>query len=183
MSIWDQNRVTMGTPKITATSMVSSGLLPPTSTRTNMPPPSAAAPYLDPYEHAAAFGHDLPADEKNFAMLQYDQTSEVYAFIRAVPSRPDRPVVIHLVNWSDQPLPLNLRLDPQRLLAADNLDITLLTPTSYNHADHVQAEKQKDYSRLLHATQLPIIRESSALRIDIPQLRTWAILVVKPLYP
>ena len=56
---------------------------------------------------------------------------KVTALIRAVPGEPDAAVVVHLVDWSDEPRAFKVRLDAERFFGERAMRVRLLRPAAY----------------------------------------------------
>ncbi len=139
----------------------------------------AAREYLDGYEYAGAVGKgircDLYGDPGPPICLPSDHPG-LFAFLRAKPNLPEAPVVVHLVDWSDQPQPAVVKLDLPRIVKAGPDCATLLTPPPYEKALHVKADRSGEYAAL--KTQTPL-KTGPDGGIRIPALRPWGILVLR----
>ncbi len=62
---------------------------------------------------------------------------------------------------------------------ADKLTFTLLTPVAYDKQQHAIAEKTKDYSKLVGRQKLSSRVVNGQVRIEVPTLSPWGVLVVK----
>jgi len=141
----------------------------------------AEAALLDGYELAAATGGTIedqawsPA-EAPVAVL--GPSSRVFAFSRALPGRPDAPIVVHLIDCSASPRPFTISLNPATLFAERPLRLSLLTPRPYDAAAHEQAESTKDFAPLVHER---VLAEGKVTACEVPALGPWALLVIRPL--
>ncbi|HMP75732.1 MAG TPA: FN3 associated domain-containing protein [Kiritimatiellia bacterium] len=102
--------------------------------------------------------------------------TDVHAFVRAIPGDTNAPVVVHLVDWSENPHPTSLSIDPIRFFGNQPVLYRLLTPAPYDEQAHSTAEKLKDYNPLVQETIL-----GSGVRdtIELPALKPWGVLVVE----
>ncbi|TVS14834.1 MAG: hypothetical protein EA424_18130 [Planctomycetaceae bacterium] len=137
------------------------------------------AGFLDGYAEAFACGGDIVdtrwLDNLPPITLLADG---VYAWARAVPGESDQPVVIHLVDWRDQPQPFRLSLRPQAFFGSQPLRLRLFTPMlPYDQPTHDRAFESGDYSPLVQETVLAAGYINS---VEIPALEPWAMLVVQP---
>jgi hypothetical protein len=138
----------------------------------------ANAPYLDNYEEAAVFGPGL--EETRYGgtppvtILGNDRAC---AITRVVPGRQDLAAVIHLIDWSESPAPLNVRINQQRFSDQSALSVRLLTPPPFTPEQHQQAQESKDYASLATESTLEIDAEGS---LTLPALNPWGMLVVNP---
>jgi len=139
----------------------------------------AARELLDGYAYAGAVGKGIPCDLYGQAgppvRLPADRP-DLFACLRAKLGRPKAPVVVHLVDWSDQPKPAVVTLDSKRIATEGPVRAVLVTPTPYDKAGHVKAEQTGDYAPLRTETPLRIEPDG---RIRLPALRPWGILVVR----
>ena len=101
----------------------------------------------------------------------------VYAIIRAVPQQYDQPIVVHLVDWSENPEPFEVSLNPARFFNQNPLNIKLLVPASYNRVDHQNAEHTKSYQIL---SKNMVLKGGYTSLIHIPKLMPWGVLVIEP---
>jgi hypothetical protein len=117
---------------------------------------------IDGYEDAAFL---LPgmADERypTDPPMSLSNAGEVAAIARAVPGRPEAPVVIHLVDWRAKPQPITMKLLPRRFVSDESLQAELLRPGS-------------------PATRLDCRTSDTHTSVQIPPLDPWGVVVVKP---
>ena len=101
----------------------------------------ANAALLDGYEEAAVTGAG-PEDSRLAELPPVHLrggSRQVVAVVRALPGRPQAPVVVHLIDWAPQPEPFTLVLDPRRFFGDVPLRVRLLTPALYDAAVHARA--------------------------------------------
>ena len=139
----------------------------------------ANADCFDGYEEAAAVGADLASDPAGGPPpVRIVGSENVCAVVRAVPGMADLPVVVHLVDWSDEPAPFTLVLNPLRFHGQRPLKLRLLTPSAYSKREHDDAEKTGDYSRLCQCMPLASGYSTS---VQVPALAPWGMVIVEPL--
>lgn len=115
---------------------------------------------IDGYEDAAFLVpglHDerYPTDPP----MALSNSGDVAAFARAVPGKPDAPVVIHLIDWRADPQPITLTLLSRRFARQGALRAELLQPGK-------PATRLDDRATATHTT------------FEIPRLNPWGLLVV-----
>lgn len=134
--------------------------------------------YLDGYEYAGALGRDIDCTlYGDRPPLRLPDESQVRAVVRAVPGRQDAPVVIHLVDWSDDPRPLKLTLDPAALFGDRPLEMKLLVPKAYDEKSHQAAEEAHSYAPLSKTIS---IEGGYVTSVDIPALKPWGLVIIEP---
>jgi hypothetical protein len=140
------------------------------------------AEVLDGYEHAGVFSAgdtvDSPYDGAPPVMVL--GSSRVFASVRAVPGGSERPVAIHLVDWSGKPEPFDLLLRPERFFADRPLRCELWTPAPYEEGSHSRAAETKDYGSLV---QKRAIAAGAITQVSIDRIEPYGILVLSPLQP
>lgn len=142
----------------------------------------ASAEVLDGYEHAGVFSpggmNDHPYAETPPVTVVGPPT--VYASLRAVPGGTDRPVAVHLVDWSEKPAPFGLLFQPGRIFGDRPVRYELWTPAPYDEAAHRQAAETGDYAALVRKE---VLATGGVTQIEIDRLDPWGILVLVPLAP
>lgn len=139
------------------------------------------AAFLDEYSDAFATGGDI-IDERWLDALPpvqpVDAAGEVFAFARAVPGDSEAPVVVHLVDWREEPQAFGLSLRPQAFFGERPLRLRLFTPVlPHDWEAHDAAYRSGDYSGLVREVELA---RGYASTVEIPALTPWGILVVDP---
>ena len=138
----------------------------------------ANAGYLDGYEEAAAVGADIDSGPAvGQPPVRIVGSEDVCAVVRAVPGRADLPAVVHLVDWSDEPAPFTLVLNPLRFHGQRPLKLRLLTPSAYSKREHDDAQKTGEYSSLCQCTPLASGYRAS---VQVPALAPWGLVIVEP---
>jgi len=139
----------------------------------------ANAALLDGYEDAAVAIPETVDDRYGDApaVRLLGGSGQVCASVRCLPGQPNTPVAVHLVDWSDQPKPFTLALDPRRLHGDRPVRVRLLTPSAYDKAAHDAAEKTRSYGALSQTRPLP---SGHMTMFEIPALNPWGIVVVEP---
>jgi hypothetical protein len=138
----------------------------------------ANAPYLDGYEYAGALGPGISCDlYGEDGPVQLSAGSPVCAVARAIPGAAKAAVVVHLVDFSDDPQPFGLTLNPSAFFGEKPLKLTLLAPAPYDKSRHAEAEATRSYGALSKATPL---EGGYATGVSLPALRPWGLLVVEP---
>ena len=139
----------------------------------------ASASLLDGYEEAAV-GGGLLTDGRWTAstapVTVFAGGRRVYSFTRALPGKPNAPVVTHLVDWSGEPQSLTVSLNPEALFAGRPVRISLITPKPYDRQAHVAAFDSHDYAPLVVET---VLGDGWATTVQVPPLRPWGLLVVR----
>ncbi|MCK4627030.1 MAG: hypothetical protein KAV00_17085, partial [Phycisphaerae bacterium] len=143
----------------------------------------ANAALLDGYEDAAAAGKGISDSRYRVnppvSFRFKGGSGEVRAFVRAVPGSKDKPIVIHLVEWSDKPEPFMLTLSNNRFFKDKVLAIELLVPAAYDGKIHKAAEKSKNFTSLLRKTGVRWFTTDDFTDVRIPALSPWGILVIR----
>ena len=138
----------------------------------------ASSQYLDGYEYAGAFGAGIECNLfGDDPPVRIADNSRVCAIMRAVPARSDGAVVVHLVDWSDNPRPFRLTLNPAAIFGDKALKMKLLVPAAYDKATHEKAEETRSYEALSKTIPLEGGYVSS---VSVPALKPWGLLVVEP---
>lgn len=138
----------------------------------------ASAAWLDGYEEAAVTGPGV--EESRYGdtpPAEFSGNAPVYAVVRAVPERPDLPVAIHVVDWSDAPAPTTLRLNLPALGITGEPKALLLAPAPYAEETHAATESAGEYEPL--AVQTPLIPDSEG-RCTLPPMTPWGIVLIQP---
>lgn len=136
------------------------------------------AAYLDGYEDAAFAIPELADDRTPLAPLGIvGGSAGLNLLVRAVPGKPDAPVVIHCLDMADVPKPFHLCLDPARLFGQRPVTIDLLVPAPYARDAHRLAEQTKDFAPLVVRTRLAVGRVTEC---DVPAVSPWGLLVIAP---
>jgi len=141
----------------------------------------AQADLLDGYVTAAAGGGMVDDDRwaaQSAPVTVGSASTRAFAFTRVMPGRPDAPIVVHLVDWSGEPKPFTISLNPDVLFAGRPYRITLITPKPYDRAAHQAAFDSRDYSSLVDETP---VASGPVTTCQIPVLRPWGLLVLRPL--
>lgn len=141
-----------------------------------------AASYLDGYEDAADIGDGLK-DRRQDGQPPVEipgTAKSVYAIVRAKPGQATAPVVVHLVDWSDHPQAVVLRLRKASFFKASGLAVQLLTPAPYDQASHEHAEATKNYSALIDTQTLKTATDGDFVVVTVPAVAPWGMLVVTP---
>lgn len=138
----------------------------------------ACSQYLDGCEYAGAFGAGIECKlYGGDPPVRLPEGSEVFAVVRAAPGQSNGPVVVHLVDWSDEPRPFRISLNPMAFFGNRALKTKLLVPTSYDEAVHEKADQTRSYEALAKT----IATESGyATTVSVPALKPWGILVIEP---
>jgi len=138
----------------------------------------ASSQYLDGYEYAGAFGEGIDCSlYGDDPPVRLADGSRVCAIVRAVPARSDSAVVVHLVDWSDNPRPFRLILNPATIFGDKALKMRLLVPAPYDKAEHEKAEHTRSYDALSKTVPLESGYVSS---VSVPALNPWGLLVIEP---
>ncbi|MBN1342514.1 MAG: hypothetical protein JXQ73_07530 [Phycisphaerae bacterium] len=140
----------------------------------------AVARYLDEYEDAAVAGAGLQETRygSKSPVRLVGGTGQVRAFVRAIPARPDAPIVIHLVEWANESKPFTLELRSATFSAGKLPEMTLHVPSPYDKEVHATADRTNDYSPLSKATRLTPTVQADYTVVSIPALNPWGIVVV-----
>ena len=140
----------------------------------------ANADVLDGYEEAAVGGYDLQDTRfgTDAPVSVEGGSGKLSAFVRAKPGDAKAPVAIHLVE-KEKGAAATLRLSTARFFGKQKFKVTLREPLPYDAAQHAQAEKDKNYRRLIRQTVLPTTIDGASTFISLPPLKPWGILVVE----
>jgi hypothetical protein len=136
---------------------------------------------LDGYETAAVSGGMIEDDRwsaDNKPLTVFSENPRVFAFARALPGQANAPVVVHLVDWSGDPQACTVSLNPNTLFGGRPLDISLVMPKPYDRDDHRAAVETGEYGALVQKLRLA---RGHVTTCQLPPLRPWAMLVVRPL--
>jgi hypothetical protein len=118
--------------------------------------------FFDGYEDAAFLLPGL-TDDRYAAEppISLSDAGDVAAVARAIPGKPRTPVVVHVVDWRNDPKPITAKLDSRRFFARGSLQAELLRPGS-------------------PATRLACDTKDTHTSLEIPPLDPWGIVVVTP---
>lgn len=136
---------------------------------------------LEGYEDAFAIGNGI--DDERYPsgsepLVLKDAADGVFAFLRARPGQPDAPVVIHLIDWRDQPRPVCVAVRPEAFFGSRPLRFRLFTPVlPYDKAAHDRAFDTGDYDALVKESGVGLDADNT---IQLPGLKPWGILIVEP---
>jgi hypothetical protein len=134
--------------------------------------------YLDDYEQAEASGYGVPLKEQPAAAaVCVAGGGKISVNVRALPGKRDASVVVHLVDWSKEPAPFKLILEPERFFGDQPLRVRLLRPKPYDRAAHEAAEETASFQSL---SQEMLLAEGRRTSVEIPALEPWGLLVVEP---
>ena len=134
--------------------------------------------YLNGHEQAEASGYGVRREQQPQAgAVRVVGGEKVAVRVRALPGKRDAPVVVHLVDWSDEPAPFKLMLEPGPFFGDRPLRIRVLQPKPYDRAAHQAAEETGQFESLCQEMALSEGRHTS---VDIPALSPWGIVVVEP---
>jgi hypothetical protein len=160
----------------------------------------ASGHLLHGYDDAGAWGPGIP-DEIRYGQLAPlrvgGNAGDYYAFLRARAGDADAPVVVHLVDWNPESRAVELYLRPDAFFPGRGLRVTLRTPAAYDAGMHAGAEYKAQamrasddqplgiahrdaYANLVERAELPVVREGPLVRVQLPVLRPWGMLVVEP---
>jgi hypothetical protein len=138
----------------------------------------ANAKYLDGYEEGAAFGKGVTNPNDTNPAVTVD-AENVYAITRVLPGKADAATVVHLVDWREETKPLSVTLDARQFYGDKGLKVKLVTPIEYNKAMHRQAEKARDYSKLVESVDLQVESKDGKSVVNVPAISPWALLIVE----
>lgn len=138
----------------------------------------SCASYLDGYEDAAFLIPEATDERYPVAPLWVCGGSDnLSLFVRAMPGKPDAPVVIHCLDSSDTPRPFRLRINPARFFGDRPVTIDLLAPPPYERNAHDRAEQSKDFSSLATRRRLAA---GYVTEVDVPGMQPWGLIVIAP---
>ena len=139
------------------------------------------ARFLDDYSGAYVAGcgvQDGNGRDEPQPLRLLDTARGVLASVRAVAEDPAAPLVIHLIDWRDEPQPFSLSVRPQAFFGSAPLQFRLFTPVEpYDAAAHERAFRTGDYAPLVRQQELARGWEST---LRLPALTPWGVLVVQP---
>jgi hypothetical protein len=136
------------------------------------------AEYLDGYEYAGALGAGLSCDLYGDEMpVELHGGGRVCAVLRALPGKVDAPVVVHLIDWSEEPQPFELSLSPGAFFGGRPLKVKLLKPATFDKARHARAEQSQSYGGLVETAAL---EGGYTATLSLPAVTPWALLVIEP---
>lgn len=120
------------------------------------------AEFFDGYEDAAAFGpHVEDARHAAAPPVSVDARAGIYVFARAVPGRPEAPVVMHLMHMDDRPQTFSTTWRTHALFG--------------DRPVRVEWREPGREPRRLEVRHAP-----GKATVDIEQLELWGLLIVKP---
>jgi hypothetical protein len=152
--------------------------------------------HLDRYCTAGAFGPGMEDDRYGELppVVPGEGADSLYVFLRAVPGQPEAPVVIHLVDWNNVPLPAILKLRSKAYFDGKSLKVDLLVPGRYVREEHEKAEKRAQqmrepgrrlgpaqaaaYEPLVKKSTLRVQYENGYAIVELPALEPWGMLIV-----
>jgi hypothetical protein len=138
----------------------------------------ANSKYLDGYEYVGGVGPELAgAWQEGGPPLDLLDSRPVCAVLRAIPGRASAPVVVHLVDWSPDPQPIRLSLDPTFFFGELPIQCRLLQPLPYEQTQHQEAEASGSYQPLVETRSLPGGYQTS---LQLPAAAPWLLLVIEP---
>ena len=138
----------------------------------------ASRDYLDGYEYAGAVGPGIECPLcAGDPPVRTPAGSQLCAIVRAIPGRTDGAVAVHLVDWSAEPKPQRLVLNPQAFFGSKALKMRLLTPRVYEPSGHEKAARTGDYGSLAQTTPL---EDGYITCVSLPVLKPWGILIIEP---
>ncbi len=141
----------------------------------------ANALVMDGYEEAAAFGKGIEDDRFGDAPpVEIVGSEAVFAVVRVVPGDTSKPVAVHLIDWSDTPGPLVIRLNAARFWDDRPVLAELRTPAPYDRGAHVTAEETGDFSALVETVA---VTPEPGGTVRLPAIEPWGILVLVPETP
>jgi len=118
--------------------------------------------FFDGYEDAAFLLPGLTDDRYvTEPPMSLSDASDVAAIARAVPGEPEAPVLVHLVDWRDEPKPVTAKLHSRRFFAQGLLRAELLRPSS-------------------PATRLDCHTTDTHTTIEIRSVNPWGVVVIRP---
>jgi hypothetical protein len=139
------------------------------------------ARYLDGYADAYAGGGELQDTrwlEAPAPVTPLTDAADLFVFARARPDEAAAPVVVHLIDWREQPQPFALSLRPRAFFGNLPLRLRLFTPgLPHDPAAHDEAYRSGNYSGLVRETALGAGFVST---VSLPALAPWGVLVVEP---
>jgi len=138
----------------------------------------ACSQYLDGYEYAGAFGAGIECNLYGDAPpIRLTGDRNVCAVVRAIPKRADGAVVVHLIDWSDDPTSFQVSLDPAAFFGDKALKMRLLVPAPYDTATHEKADQTRAYDALTNTVP---VESGYVTSVSVPALTPWGILVIEP---
>ncbi len=159
----------------------------------------AGGRFLTDYDDAGAYGPDIESDGRYAGgepLRIRGGSGELYAFVRAKPMDYAAPVVVHLVDWSEDPEPAVVRVRNAAFFPGKELRITLRVPDAYDREMHEGAEikaqamrgsgeylgtaQQAAYETLVVSRELSSTHDDGYTRVEVPSLSPWGILVIEP---
>ena len=134
--------------------------------------------YMDGYELAEASGYGVSREQQpRPAAVRVLGGDKIAVQVRALPGNRDAPVVVHLVDWSDDPAPFKLMVEPGRFFGDRPLRIRLLQPMPYARAKHEAAAETGEFEPL---SQAVVLSEGRYTSVDVPALNPWGMVLVEP---
>ncbi len=142
----------------------------------------ATANYFDGYEDACIFGSGLTENRfgDTLPMTIESSSSDVYAFVRVIPGEKNSPIVVHLIDWGDLSQSFTVKLRKEIFFLRRTYIANLLSPIDYNKELFTECARDRDYTRLLRKSELDIREAGKYAAIEVPNIETWAIIVLTP---
>ena len=102
----------------------------------------------------------------------------VFITIRTQPKTADAALVMHLIDWRDEPLPLTITIDRRAFFGARPMIARLLQPVRpVDHKAHAAAFDSGDYAGLVNQTELTI---DATGQLHLPAMQPWGVIVFAP---
>lgn len=159
----------------------------------------ASGEYLRRFDDAGGYGPGIP-EEKRYAGPQPvvipADAGDYYVFVRARPTDYDSPVVVHLVDWNENPQSTVLSLNRELFFPGEELEIVLRSPADYDRELHEGAETKAQalrrdgeqmgfeqraaYANLVVETVLDYGASGDTVNVEIPAVKPWGMLVIRP---
>ncbi|AOS45895.1 hypothetical protein Verru16b_02986 [Lacunisphaera limnophila] len=136
----------------------------------------ASSVYLDGYEETPPEGTISSASPTAGAPTEVTvPDAQVYAVTRVKPGDRAAPVVVHLVDWADEPHSFRLNLPAHRIFSGRPFRAELIVPKTYDAAAHERAFTSGGYEPLVERLELPLAPDGGLV---LPPLHPWGILVL-----
>ncbi len=139
----------------------------------------ANAALLDGFEDAAASGKAIADPRYGSDQPVRVGVDNVYAFVRAQPGRAGSIVVIHIVDWRDQPQSFLLTIRNDRFFRGKEIAVKLCVPPRFERDVHARASEQNNYSSLTKKENVQAVVKENRTEIPVPPLNPWGIVILE----
>lgn len=133
------------------------------------------AAHLDGHGEAYASGCGVVDDRWQQQPVTLPTADGIFLTVRARPGEPEAPLVMHIIDWRDEPAPVAITIDRPAFFGTADLTARLLQPVRpVDEKAHAAAFDSGDYAGLVETTSVSIDREG---RLLLPAFDPWGVVV------